>query len=83
MLGNGVLQTVSEINSSDVSSDTHLQLCQLHTLLHLELLWVLGETVVFYDKKCLIIVKSMNDLSEKEVEYCTEVVMKYEFFHQK
>lgn len=61
MLGDGVLQTVSEINNSGVSSDTHLQLCQLHTLLHLELLWVLGETVVFNDNKDLMIVKSVHE----------------------
>ncbi|KAK4320568.1 hypothetical protein Pmani_008572 [Petrolisthes manimaculis] len=42
VLGDGVLQTAKEINSSGVSSDTHLYLCQLHTLLHLELLWILG-----------------------------------------
>lgn len=42
MLGSSVLQTVAEISSRD-APDTQLWHYKLQTLLHLELLWVLGE----------------------------------------
>ncbi|XP_045594124.2 treslin [Procambarus clarkii] len=41
VLGSGVLQTAAEISSKG-SPDTHLWHYKLQTLLHLELLWVLG-----------------------------------------
>lgn len=45
MLGSGVLQSAADILSRP-QPDTHLHQYKLQTLLHLEMLWVLGESYI-------------------------------------